>query len=126
MSRWKQVTPRLLFCCFCLLVGDLLFGYDTGSFGGLLANPVCLRTSHLLFSLILVQGFLRDFGEVNADGAYAFRPLIQSLLSSLAFIGKFLGCLLAGPLIERWGHRKIFAVLSVTSFLGIAGKYCRC
>ena len=30
----------LLFSCFCLLVGDMLFGYDTASFGGILANPV--------------------------------------------------------------------------------------
>jgi hypothetical protein len=34
------MTPLLAFSCFCLLVGDMLFGYDTGSFGGILANPV--------------------------------------------------------------------------------------
>lgn len=34
------LTPMLLFSCFCLLVGDVLFGYDTASFGGILANPV--------------------------------------------------------------------------------------
>lgn len=39
-SAWSTVTPMLLFSCFCLLVGDMLFGYDTGSFGGILANPV--------------------------------------------------------------------------------------
>lgn len=41
-SVWSMVTPMLLFSCFCLLVGDILFGYDTGSFGGVLANPVSL------------------------------------------------------------------------------------
>lgn len=41
-SPWKSVTPMLLFSCFCLLVGDVLFGYDTASFGGILANPVSL------------------------------------------------------------------------------------
>lgn len=39
-AAWSLVTPMLLFSCFCLLTGDLLFGYDTGSFGGVLANPV--------------------------------------------------------------------------------------
>ena len=35
-----MVTPMLVFSCFCLLVGDMLFGFDTASFGGILANPV--------------------------------------------------------------------------------------
>jgi hypothetical protein len=37
----------LVFSSFCLLVGDMLFGYDTASFGGILANPV----SHYAFSI---------------------------------------------------------------------------
>lgn len=28
------------FSAFCLLIGDMLFGCDTASFGGILANPV--------------------------------------------------------------------------------------
>ncbi len=39
-SSWSLMTPMLLFSCFCLLTGDMLFGYDTASFGGILANPV--------------------------------------------------------------------------------------
>lgn len=45
-SAWASVTPMLLFSCFCLLVGDVLFGYDTASFGGILANLV--RTFFLI------------------------------------------------------------------------------
>lgn len=37
---WRRVSPMLAYACFCLLVGDVLFGYDTASFGGILANPV--------------------------------------------------------------------------------------
>lgn len=37
-----MVTPMLVFSCFCLLVGDMLFGFDTASFGGILANPVSI------------------------------------------------------------------------------------
>ncbi|ETI27799.1 hypothetical protein G647_00248 [Cladophialophora carrionii CBS 160.54] len=89
----------LLYSAFCLLVGDMLFGYDTGSFGGVLANP---------------------FGVFNAStNKWAFNSLHTSQLSSLPFIGKFLGCLVAGPAIEWIGHRGVFFALSVVSFVGI-------
>uniref|UniRef100_A0A0B7KCS7 Major facilitator superfamily (MFS) profile domain-containing protein n=1 Tax=Bionectria ochroleuca TaxID=29856 RepID=A0A0B7KCS7_BIOOC len=94
----------LLFSCFCLLVGDVLFGYDTASFGGILANP----------------GFLRQFATHNPKtDTYAFEPVYVSLLSSLAFIGKFVGCLIAGPSIERFGHRAVFVALSIISITGV-------
>ncbi|CAH0057906.1 unnamed protein product [Clonostachys solani] len=103
-STWASVTPMLLFSCFCLLVGDVLFGYDTASFGGILANP----------------GFLRQFATHNPKtDTYAFEPVYVSLLSSLAFIGKFLGCLIAGPSIERFGHRTVFFALSIISIAGV-------
>lgn len=35
-----SISPILIFSCFSLLVGDMLFGYDTASFGGILANTV--------------------------------------------------------------------------------------
>ncbi|KAH8810673.1 putative sugar transporter [Xylogone sp. PMI_703] len=103
-SAWSMATPMLLFSCFCLLVGDMLFGYDTGSFGGILANP----------------GFVRQFGTYHPiTKTYAIDSLHTSLLSSLPFIGKFIGCLLAGPGIEKFGHRMVFFALSVVSFIGV-------
>ncbi|CAG9990675.1 unnamed protein product [Clonostachys byssicola] len=103
-SPWASVTPMLFFSCFCLLVGDVLFGYDTASFGGILANP----------------GFLRQFATHNPKTVtYAFAPVYVSLLSSLAFIGKFIGCLIAGPSIERFGHRTVFFALSIISIIGV-------
>jgi hypothetical protein len=47
-SRWSRMTPLLAFSCFCLVVGDLLFGYDVGNFGGILGNPVSSLVVHLL------------------------------------------------------------------------------
>ncbi|VUC23442.1 unnamed protein product [Clonostachys rosea] len=103
-SAWASATPMLLFSCFCLLMGDVLFGYDTGSFGGILANP----------------GFLRQFATHNPKtDTYAFEPVKVSLMSSLAFIGKFLGCLIAGPAIEKYGHRMVFFALSIVSIVGV-------
>ncbi|RSL59922.1 hypothetical protein CEP54_007014 [Fusarium duplospermum] len=103
-SAWSSVSPLLIFSCFCLLVGDMLFGFDTGSFGGILANP----------------GFINQFGKYNAEtGKYAFDSAHTSIMSSIPFIGKFLGCLVAGPAIERYGHRMVFVILSVISFIGV-------
>lgn len=41
------------------------------------------------------------------------------MLSSLPFIGKFIGCLAAGPAIERVGHRMVFFALSLVSVVGV-------
>ena len=43
-------------------------------------------------------------------------------MSSLAFIGKFIGCFVAGSLIERYGHRIVFWILSVISIVGVISK----
>ncbi|KAJ5692590.1 hypothetical protein N7462_002013 [Penicillium macrosclerotiorum] len=103
-SVWSMLTPMLLFSCFCLLVGDVLFGYDTGSFGGILANP----------------GFVNQFGAYDAGTkTYAIDSFRTSILTSLAFIGKLIGCLAAGPAIERFCHRILFFFLSAVSVIGI-------
>ncbi|BCS28345.1 sugar porter family MFS transporter [Aspergillus puulaauensis] len=103
-SAWSMATPMLLFSCFCLLTGDMLFGFDTGSFGGILGNP----------------GFVKQFGSYNAETqSYEIDSLHTSLLSSLPFIGKFIGCFVAGPMIEKYGHRVVFHALSVISIIGV-------
>ncbi|KAK0388717.1 hypothetical protein NLU13_4960 [Sarocladium strictum] len=85
----------------------MLFGFDTATFGGILAN----------------QGFINQFGEYNPEtDAYAINPTRTALVSSLAFIGKFTGCLFAGELIEKLGHRKVFHLLSVISVVGVIGE----
>jgi MFS family permease len=70
-----------------------------------------------------LQGFINQFGDANAKGVYAISSLHTSLLSSLAFIGKFAGCFFAGPLIERWGHRVVFLILAAVSYVGIVSAY---
>ncbi|KAL4938438.1 hypothetical protein BDV06DRAFT_215079 [Aspergillus oleicola] len=103
-SAWSVATPLLLFSCFCLLTDDMLFGYDTGSFGGVLGNP----------------GFVNQFGTYDPQTqSYAIDSLHTSLLSSLAFIGKFIGCFAAGPAVEKYGHRMLFYALSLVSIIGV-------
>ena len=121
-EKWAKMSPKVIFCCFSLLVGDALFGYDTGSFGGILGNPV--GHIQLVQSEIglTTQGFINNFGTPNAAGKYQFSSTQTSLVSSLAFIGKFIGCAIAGTIIERWGHRKSFAFLSILSYCGVIGE----
>ena len=49
-------------------------------------------------------------------------PYRQSLLSSLAFIGKFVGCMMCGPMIEHFGHRLVFVFMCGFSYIGILGE----
>ena len=71
-----------------------------------------------------MQGFINSFGKLNeTTGKYGFDSLTTSLLSSLAFIGKFIGCATAGSFIERFGHRACFYFLSILSLVGII---CKC
>lgn len=71
----------------------------------------------------VLQGFINQFGDANAKGVYAISSLHTSLLSSLAFVGKFAGCFCAGPLIERCGHRAVFLILAAVSYVGIVSTY---
>ncbi|GAA5918674.1 hypothetical protein JCM6882_004184 [Rhodosporidiobolus microsporus] len=101
-DRFRFFTPVLLLSCLSLTFGDMLFGYDTSSFGGLQANA----------------GFIRRFGQLD-NGVYAFTATTRALLTSLAFIGKFIGCAVSGMVIERIGHRWTFVALSAVSYGGI-------
>ncbi|CEI60068.1 unnamed protein product [Fusarium venenatum] len=79
----------------------MLFGFDTGSFGGILANPLS-----------------NPFPD-HQTNKYAFTSSETSIISSIPFIGKFLGCLFAGPAIEKLGHRIVFILLSIISVVGV-------
>lgn len=70
-----------------------------------------------------MQGFVNQFGSYNAETqTYKIDSLDTSLLSSLPFIGKFIGCFFAGPMIERYGHRMVFHALSVISIIGVISE----
>lgn len=42
--------------------------------------------------------------------------------SSLALIGKFLGTILVGPLIEKLGHKKTMLITCATQIVGVISK----
>lgn len=124
-SAWGSVSPLLIFSCFCLLVGDMLFGFDTGSFGGILANPVSYILTQVQQNKAdkRAQGFINQFGTYDAKSqTYAFGASQTSIMSSIPFFGKFVGCLFAGPAIEKYGHRMVFMILSIISCIGVISK----
>lgn len=78
-SARSVVTPMLLFSCFCLLVGDVLFGYDTSSFGGILANPVSI----VFFQPGPINWSLSRFRDLSINLALIV-PKLEDTLSILS------------------------------------------
>lgn len=81
---------------------NIIFGYETTSFGGVQSIPA----------------FAKEFGEKTKKG-YALSPARASYTSSTAFAGKLIGALVAPFIIERWGHRVGFWILVVVVWIGI-------
>lgn len=66
---------------------------------------------------------MNQFGTYSSKlRKYSIDSLHTSLLTALAFIGKFAGCLFAGPAIEKYGHRTVFFGLSVVSIVGVISE----
>ncbi|OJJ00793.1 hypothetical protein ASPVEDRAFT_149709 [Aspergillus versicolor CBS 583.65] len=103
LSSFRGLNPYLLFCIVVYLFGALLFGIDTGSFGSLQALP----------------SFLLQFGTQNEAGEYELPTQRKSLMNSIPWIGKFVGCFLVEPLIERVGYRKSIIVTSVVQIVAL-------
>ncbi|KAG9250966.1 general substrate transporter [Emericellopsis atlantica] len=102
-KAWSQITPYLAFNCCVFLLGAIIFGIDTGSFGGLQALP----------------SFLNDFGVPGQDGVYAMPQLRRSLMNSLPWIGKILGCFSSDILIERLGFKNTMLVAAGVQIVGV-------
>ncbi|KAM0210990.1 hypothetical protein ACHAQD_010455 [Fusarium lateritium] len=63
--------------------------------------------------------FLKTFGSWNPDKeAYYLPSELQSLMNSLPLIGKFLGTIIVGPIIEKVGHRYAMALTCCIQVVG--------
>lgn len=76
---------------------------DTGSFGSLQALP----------------SFLSQFGVRNAHGVYELPTERKSVMNSVPWIGKIVGCFLVEPLIDRVGYRKSIIVTAVIQIVSL-------
>lgn len=62
--------------------------------------------------------FTHRFGSYQASTkTWGFDPYLSSLLNSTPFLGKLVGCLTCGPMMERYGRRLAMAFLAVISLM---------
>jgi len=85
--------------------GGVLFGYDTGTIGGILAMPYWLK----LFST----------GAVDAQGNPAITASQSSEIVSLLSAGTFFGALTAAPTCDFFGRRGGLMVSTVVFTFGV-------
>ncbi|RSH95517.1 hypothetical protein EHS25_000609 [Saitozyma podzolica] len=102
-GNFAKVTTKLVCICLFLSLGSVIFGYDTGMFGGVQAIP----------------GFVARFGECNAKGVCTLSASRVSLMQSIAFVGKIIGTSSAGPIIERFNHRNAMFFMCFCCFVGV-------
>ncbi|KAH7041608.1 general substrate transporter [Microdochium trichocladiopsis] len=80
------------------------FGYDMLVFGGVSAMPF----------------FNRKFGVCNGQGVCMLTQGTLAIMNSTPWLGKLVGIWIAAP-IARWAGRKpVFAVIIVSSWIGVA------
>ncbi|KAM5347753.1 hypothetical protein ACJ41O_007577 [Fusarium nematophilum] len=102
-AAFAQATPRLMLFCAIYALGSIFFGYDGASFGGVQA----------------MGPFMRTFGKWDpSKETYHLPSELQSLMNSLPLIGKFLGTVIVGPIIERLGHRYTMAFTCCVQVVG--------
>lgn len=85
-----SISLMLVFSCFSLLVGDMLFGYDTGSFGGILANSVSIllrslysqNEAHVPFYPGLPEP-IWNIQRQNKDLRFDFNSYVSSIITCL-------------------------------------------
>lgn len=73
-----------------------------------------------------MESFMKRFGHWNEDKESYYLPSdVQSLMNSLPLIGKFLGTIIVGPIIERIGHRWAMAVTCGIQVVGPISEHSR-
>lgn len=102
-KAWRLMTPYLLFSCSVFLIGGIMFGIDTGSFGSLQALP----------------SFLDAFGVEGVDGKRTLPPTRKALMNSLPWIGKILGCFFSDLFIDRAGYKNTMYAAAAIQIVGV-------
>lgn len=78
-------------------------GSDGASFGGVQA----------------MTPFMKQFGKYSEEkGSYVLPKQLASLMNSIPLIGKFLGAIVVGPVIEKIGHRWTMALTCCIQIVG--------
>ncbi|KAL4914442.1 major facilitator superfamily domain-containing protein [Aspergillus aurantiobrunneus] len=102
-EAWVDCTVPLILICLLYSMRSIFFGDDGASFGGVQTfGP-----------------FLRKIGRWDPENDdYAIPTYIVSLMNSLPLVGKSLGAVIVGSMIERRGHRLSMAITCVVQVVG--------
>ncbi|KAI1329931.1 sugar transporter-domain-containing protein [Xylariaceae sp. FL0255] len=100
---FRKMTLRLFLVWMATAMINIIFGYETTSFGGVQSIP----------------GFVRQFGTEVSPGKWELSAARASYTSSTAFAGKLIGSLVAPFFVERWGHRIAIWVVVATVWIGV-------
>ncbi|KAJ5212879.1 hypothetical protein N7449_000048 [Penicillium cf. viridicatum] len=84
-----RITVRSLVMALFVSMGGLLFGYDTGQISGFQE----------------MSNYLERYGELNADGSYAFSTVRSGLIVGLLSIGTMIGALVGAPVADKLGRK---------------------
>ncbi|CAG8949125.1 hypothetical protein HYFRA_00004747 [Hymenoscyphus fraxineus] len=93
-EKVPSVTMKTFFMTILVAMGGFIFGYDTGQISGFLEMDV----------------FLEMFGEEGpitekSPTGYHFTNVRSGLIVGLLSIGTLVGCLIAGPLANKFGRK---------------------
>jgi len=99
----RQTLPAITVAAFAAF-GGILFGYDTGTIGGVIASTQ----------------FKEDFGGPQPDGTIDLSTSTQSLFVSILSAGTFVGALAGAPISDILGRRWGLQVAMVIFILGVA------
>lgn len=108
---FKKMTPTLFMACFITALLNMVFGYDTTSFGGVQNIP----------------SFVRQFGDKTGPNKYVLTASRASFMSSVAFAGKLTGTLVrilhTPACCHRWliGYRQVHSQLSILATAELFG-----
>ncbi|TGO32614.1 hypothetical protein BHYA_0302g00120 [Botrytis hyacinthi] len=106
-----SITLRTIFMTILVAMGGFIFGYDTGQISGFLEMKV----------------FLERFGQRTTNLAkyptgYYFTNTRSGLIVGLLSIGTLIGCLIAGPLANRFGRRTCIPPWSMLFCVGVVAQ----
>jgi len=93
-SKLPHITLRTFLMAILVAMGGFIFGYDTGQISGFLEMKV----------------FLQRFGTPTTPSAknpsgYHFTIVRSGLIVAMLSIGTLVGCLIAGPLANKYGRK---------------------